>query len=188
MPFTFKPLDFPDVILIEPKIFEDERGVFLETFKVNDFKVHGIPSIFLQDNYSKSKANVLRGLHFQANPHAQGKLVYVPEGSIFDVVVDIRKSSPTYGQWTSAVLSGENHHMLWVPPGYAHGFCVLSDSADVIYKCTQYYHPASDRGICWNDTDLQIAWPIKNPIISAKDITHPRLCDLTESDLLEYVV
>lgn len=186
MPFTFKQLDLPDALLIEPKLFQDERGTFSETFKVDAFKEQGIDTHFLQDNYSNSQGKVLRGLHFQAHPRSQGKLISVIQGHIFDVIVDLRVGSPTFGKWISLDLSDKNRHMLWVPPGYAHGFCVLSNSADIIYKCTDYYDPTSERGIRWDDPDLNIAWPVKNPILSSKDLENATLREIQATDLVRY--
>ncbi len=177
MPFTFKHLAIPEIILIEPKIFKDERGFFMETFKYSDFAMMGMKEYFVQDNYSRSLYGVLRGLHYQKNPCAQGKLVQCINGKIFDVAVDIRKGSPTYGSCVSVELSGENNHMLYVPPGFAHGFVVLSESADVIYKCTREYSPEDDRGIIWNDPYINIQWPVKDPVLSEKDSKHPLLKD-----------
>lgn len=177
MPFTFKRLSIPDVILIEPRIFADARGFFMETYKYSDFLNTGIREQFVQDNYSRSTHRVLRGLHYQKDPHAQGKLVQCLQGNIFDVAVDIRKGSPTFGRWDGVELSEEDHRMLYVPPGFAHGFVVLSESADVVYKCTKEYSQADDRGIIWNDPDINIQWPVSNPVISEKDMKHPSLRD-----------
>lgn len=168
----FTPLAIPDVFLIEPKVFGDERGFFLESFRQDLFnQAIGTNYAFIQDNHSRSSRGVLRGLHYQLPPHAQGKLVRVICGAVFDVAVDIRRSSPTFGQWVGAELSAENHHQLWIPPGFAHGFVVLSDTADFAYKTTAYYAPESDRGLLWNDPDIAIAWPDLGqlPLISAKD-------------------
>ncbi|MCQ6254061.1 dTDP-4-dehydrorhamnose 3,5-epimerase [Methanocaldococcus sp.] len=175
MPFKFRRLEIPEVILIEPIVFEDERGFFMETYKYSEFSKFGIKEIFVQDNHSKSKKGVLRGLHYQKNPNAQGKLVRCIRGEIFDVAVDIRKGSPTFGKWVGVILSEENKKMLYIPKGFAHGFCVLSEEAEVIYKCTAEYSPEDDRGIIWNDKDIGIDWPIKNPILSEKDKKHPPL-------------
>ena len=177
MPFLFKRLAVQDIVLIEPKKFPDDRGFFMETYKHSDFARNGIREYFVQDNYSRSSRGVLRGLHYQSNPYAQGKLVQCLKGRIFDVAVDIRKSSPTFGNWVSAELSEENSLMLYVPPGFAHGFIVLSEAADVLYKCTKEYAPDSDRGIIWNDPDINIQWPVKEPILSDKDKRHPFLKD-----------
>lgn len=170
MPFTFKRLDIPDVILVEPKLFKDDRGFFAETYKTTDFKTNGIDLDFVQDNHSKSQAGVLRGLHFQNNPKAQGKLVRVMQGSVFDVAVDLRKNSPTYGKWVSAVLSDKNHHMLWVPPGFAHGVLVLEDNTHLLYKVSELYSPEHDRSIRWDDPEIGIEWPMTNPSLSEKDL------------------
>jgi dTDP-4-dehydrorhamnose 3,5-epimerase len=177
MPFIFKKLSIPDVQLIEPKVFLDGRGFFLETYKHSDFMQAGIPEHFTQDNYSRSEKRVLRGLHYQKHPHGQGKLVSCVKGSIFDVAVDIRKGSPTYGKWVSAELTEENNHLLFVPAGFAHGFQVLSDFAEVLYKCTTEYYPVADRGILWNDPDIAIHWPLADPLLSVKDTVHPLLKD-----------
>jgi dTDP-4-dehydrorhamnose 3,5-epimerase len=177
MPFIFQRLDIPEIILIEPRRFEDTRGVFMETYKYSDFLRNGIQEHFVQDNYSRSVRDVLRGLHYQRNPHAQGKLIQCIKGKIFDVAVDIRKGSPSFMQWISSELSEENNRMFYVPPGFAHGFIVLSDIADVIYKCTKEYSPEDDRGIIWNDPDIQIRWPIQEPVLSEKDSRHPLLRD-----------
>jgi len=177
MPFNFSRLEIPDVILIEPLSFEDERGVFMETYKYSDFARAGIKEHFLQDNYSRSARNVLRGLHYQKNPKAQGKLVRCLKGRIFDVAVDIRRGSPTYGHWVGLELSGDNNLMLYIPPTFAHGFVVLSDFAEVMYKCTEEYSPEDDRGIIWNDPDIGITWPVEKPILTEKDQRHPFLKD-----------
>ena len=156
----FTPLAIPEVVLIEPKVFGDSRGFFLESFKQELFnQATGTKHDFIQDNHSRSSKGVLRGLHYQLNPHAQGKLVRVITGAVFDVAVDIRRSSPTFGRWVGAELTAENHHQLWIPPGFAHGFVVLSDTADFVYKTTAYYAPETDRGILWNDPDIGIEWP-----------------------------
>lgn len=177
MPFVFEPLAIPGVILVKPRVFDDPRGFFLETYKRSDFADAGIPEDFVQVNHSRSVANVLRGLHYQKHPSAQGKLVTAVHGTVFDVAVDIRRGSPTYGSWLGEVLSEDNHHLLYIPPGFAHGFCVLSDRADVIYRVTAEYAPGLDRGILWNDPDLAIEWPITDPILSEKDSSQPRLHD-----------
>jgi dTDP-4-dehydrorhamnose 3,5-epimerase len=177
MPFDFQRLEIPGPILVRPKVFGDDRGFFLELYKHSDFVHAGIREHLVQDNYSKSVRGVLRGLHYQKNPKAQGKLVLCLKGKIFDVAVDIRKGSPCYGKWTSVDLSEENRLMLYVPVGFAHGFQVLSDSADVLYKCTEEYSVADDRGIIWNDPDVKIAWPLGGPLLSPKDKIHPLLRD-----------
>lgn len=176
VPFTFTPQGIPDVQLIEAQAFGDDRGFFAETYKASDFLAHGIPA-FVQDNLSHSQRGVLRGLHYQKNPAAQGKLVMVVRGEIFDVAVDIRRGSPTYGRWVGAVLSERNHRLLWVPPGFAHGFCVVSDCADVLYKVTSEYSPTHDRGIRWDDPQVCIHWPqgSPSPSLSPKDADAPFL-------------
>jgi dTDP-4-dehydrorhamnose 3,5-epimerase len=165
-------------VIIEPKVFGDERGFFLETFQAERYASEaGIVLPFVQDNHSRSSKNVLRGLHFQRT-RPQGKLVRVVRGQVYDVVVDIRKGSPTYGQWEGLVLSEENKTQLWVPPGFAHGFLVLSETADFEYKCTDYYDPLDECSILWNDPDLNILWPINDPSLSYKDANADRLADL----------
>jgi dTDP-4-dehydrorhamnose 3,5-epimerase len=163
------PTSIPDIILVEPKVFGDERGFFLETYSEKALAEIGLQLRFVQDNQSYSKPNVLRGLHYQIQ-HPQGKLIRVVAGEIFDVGVDLRKKSPTFGKWHGALLSAENKHMLWIPPGFAHGFSVLSEGAHVLYKVTDVYSPEDERTILWNDPALKIDWKIKGePIISAKD-------------------
>ncbi len=169
MPFNSKKLAIPDVVLIEPKIIGDERGAFSEIYKLSDFAKSGIDKQLVQVNYSKSKKDVLRGLHYQLIPKAQGKLIRAVTGKIFDVAVDIRKGSPSYGKWIGEVLSSENRKMLYIPEGFAHGFCVLSDTAEIIYYCTDEYAPGYDRGIVWSDPELQIDWPVRDPVLSEKD-------------------
>lgn len=169
MTFTFTRLEIPDVILVEPKIFLDNRGFFYESFKESDFLSYGITDKFIQDNFSHSVKGVIRGLHYQNPPRSQAKLVTVIKGKIFDVAIDIRKKSPTYGKWISEILSEENHRLLYVPEGFAHGFCVLSEQADVSYKINNEYSPQHEQGIIWNDQTLNISWPIEKPIISNKD-------------------
>jgi len=176
MPFEFERLEIPDVILIKPKVFTDERGLFMETYKYSDFAEFGIKERFVQDNHSKSiKKGVLRGLHYQKYPVAQGKLIRVVQGEIFDVAVDIRKGSPYYGKWIGVILSSENKNILYIPPGFAHGFCTLSDVIDLIYKCTNVYSPEYERGIIWNDPNIGIEWPVENPILSKRDLQLPTL-------------
>jgi dTDP-4-dehydrorhamnose 3,5-epimerase len=175
MPFTFKKLDIPEVILIEPKVFPDDRGFFFEAYKRADFQAHGIAVDFVQDNFSQSSKGVLRGMHYQKNPKAQGKLVSVVRGSVLDAVVDIRKGSPTYGKWVSAILSDKNHHMLWVPPGFAHGVLILEDNTQLMYKVSDYYSPEHDRNIRFDDPAIGIQWEIENPLLSEKDNKAPLL-------------
>lgn len=170
-------LEIPEVKLIEPHIFGDERGFFFESFNQSQFdEVVGRHVEFVQDNHSRTKKNVLRGLHYQLMPFAQGKLVRVAHGEVFDVAVDIRKSSPTFKQWVGAHLSSENKHQLWVPEGFAHGFLVLTDSAEFLYKTTNYYSPDHERSIIWNDETLDIDWPLLGsspPLLSSKDQEAP---------------
>ena len=175
MPFAFKRLEIPEVVLIEPKVFEDERGFFMETYKMPDFVAAGIKANFVQDNHSRSARGILRGLHYQNPPFAQGKLVRAVRGEIFDVAVDIRKGSPTWGKWVGVILSEENKNILSVPETFAHGFCVLSEVAEVIYKTTNVYSAEAEAGIIWSDEDLNIDWPVKEPILSAKDGKWPTL-------------
>lgn len=166
-------LSIPDVLLIEPKVFGDTRGFFYESFNADRFRMEiGLDLDFVQDNHSRSTKGVLRGLHYQLPPHAQGKLVRAVRGAVFDVAVDIRKSSPTFGQWVGAELSEDNHHQLWVPPGFAHGFVVLSETADFLYKTTAYYAATHERCIAWDDPALDIRWPQMRiaPQLSAKDL------------------
>jgi len=177
MPFTFEKLDIPDVILITPRIFEDERGSFHESYKASDFADQGISTNFKQDNHSVSKKGVLRGLHFQMPPKTQGKLVRVISGSLFDVVVDIRKGSPTYGKHVSVVLSAENNKILWVPAGFAHGVLALSDNTELLYKCTEEYSVDHERTIKWDDPELGIEWPLDNPVLGEKDKNKPTLSE-----------
>lgn len=177
MPFVFRRLEIPEVVLVEPKVFTDERGFFMETYKSSDFARFGLVERFVQDNHSRSARGVLRGLHFQNPPKAQGKLVRATAGEIFDVAVDIRKGSPTYGKWVGATLSAKNKQMLYVPPGFAHGFCVLSEEAEILYKATEEYSPQHDAGIIWNDPEIGIRWPLENPIVSAKDAGLPLIRD-----------
>jgi dTDP-4-dehydrorhamnose 3,5-epimerase len=163
--------EIPDVILIEPKVFRDGRGFFMELWKESVFSENGINAKFVQENHSASQKGILRGLHYQIK-QPQGKLVRVIAGEIFDVAVDLRKKSPHFGKWVGAVLSAENKKMLWIPAGFAHGFYVTSDSAEVVYKCTDYYAPEHERAIAWNDADLGIKWPVAkdaSPVLSSKD-------------------
>lgn len=168
--FTFTPLSIPDLVVIQPTVFGDNRGFFMETWQAEEFAAAGIAAPFVQDNHSKSTRGVLRGLHFQRQ-HTQGKLVRVLLGTVYDVGVDVRPNSPTFGQWAGVELSGENHLQLYVPPGFAHGFVVLSEEAEFVYKCTDYYHPESEGGIVWNDPDVGVQWPDMGgtPNLSAKD-------------------
>ncbi|MBP7452942.1 MAG: dTDP-4-dehydrorhamnose 3,5-epimerase [Ottowia sp.] len=181
------PQAIPDVLLIEPKVFGDARGFFFESFNQQAFAAAtGVDLPFVQDNHSRSGRGVLRGLHYQVAPKAQGKLVRVTSGAVFDVAVDIRRDSPTFGRWAGAVLSEENQQQLWIPPGLAHGFVVLTDTADFLYKTTDYYSPAHERAIRWDDPAIGIDWPlaahgIAQPVLSDKDKTSARL--LAEADI-----
>ena len=169
MPFEFKRLEIQDVILITPKVFTDGRGFFIETYQKDEFAKAGITGDFVQQNHSKSIKGVLRGLHYQKEPYAQAKLVRCIKGEIFDVAVDIIKNSPTFSKYVSAILSEENKNMLYIPRGFAHGFEVISDEAEVIYSVDNIYSKESELGIIWNDSDIEINWPISSPILSKKD-------------------
>lgn len=167
----FRPTRIPDVVLIEPKVFGDDRGFFMETWQARTFAEAGIDAAFVQDNHSRSRVGTLRGLHYQLQ-QPQGKLVRCVLGAVFDVAVDMRRSSLTFGQWVGEVLSAENRRQLWVPAGFAHGFLVLSESADFVYKCTDYYNPASEQSLSWNDPQVGIQWPFPagvGPLLSKKD-------------------
>lgn len=168
----------PGVLIIEPAVFGDARGFFLETFQVDRYRREaGIDLPFVQDNHSRSSRGVLRGLHAQ-DPYPQGKLVRVARGAVYDVAVDINPRSPTFGQWVGVELSESNHRQLWIAPGYAHGFQVISEIADFEYKCTDYYHPETETGVLWNDPDLAIDWPIADPVLSQKDLKLPTLAQI----------
>lgn len=170
------------LLVIEPKVFRDPRGLFWETYHARRYAESGIVGPFVQDNASRSANGTLRGLHYQLK-RPQGKLVWVVRGEVFDVAVDIRKSSPTFGKWHGVQLSGEEPKQVYIPPGFAHGFCVLSESADFMYKCTNLYAPEDERGIVWNDSDIGIEWPVSEPVLSAKDAGFSRLCDVPPADL-----
>lgn len=173
--FIYNKCDIEGLCIIEPKLYGDERGYFMETYHFEDFKQAGLPMVFVQDNQSSSRKGVLRGLHYQKE-HPQGKLVRVFSGSVYDVAVDLRKNSPTYGKYQGVILTGENRKMFYVPEGFAHGFLVLSDTAVFTYKCTDFYHPEDEGGILWNDPDIAVNWPLPDgiePIISEKDSKHP---------------
>ncbi len=178
MPFNFIETELEGVILVEPKVFGDERGFFLETYKASDFKANGIDVDFNQDNHSKSTKRVLRGLHFQKPPKSQAKIVRCIQGKIFDVAVDIRPGSKNFKKWVGYELSGENKAMLYIPAGFAHGFIVLSDTAEVVYKASGEYSPEHDTGIRWDDPQISIDWKIKTPLISEKDKNLPLLKDI----------
>lgn len=177
MAFVFRPLAIPAVIEILPHIFGDERGGFAEMYKAADFQKQGIDVIFTQFNYSRSAKDVLRGLHYQLQPKAQGKLLAAITGEVFDVAVDIRKGSPTFGKWVSLTLSSEKKNLVYVPAGFAHGFCATSAQAEVMYYVTSMYSPEHERGIIWNDKTLGISWPTEAPVLSTKDQQYPALQD-----------
>ncbi|MFG6370420.1 MAG: dTDP-4-dehydrorhamnose 3,5-epimerase [Turicimonas muris] len=169
------------VLLVKPKVFGDKRGFFVETWQKKRYEEAGINLPFVQDNHSMSTKGILRGLHFQKK-HPQGKLVMVSHGEVFDVAVDLRKDSPSFGQWFGALLTAENRHQLWVPPGMAHGFVVLSETAHFHYKCTDYYHPEDEGSIRWNDPDVDVKWPISfEPVVSEKDAKAPFFADIKDS-------
>jgi dTDP-4-dehydrorhamnose 3,5-epimerase len=171
------PTALPDVLIVEPDVHQDGRGFFLETYHADRYRHHGINGPFVQDNHSCSQLGTLRGLHLQPT-RPQAKLIRVVEGEVFDVAVDVRRGSPSFGRWVSVTLSADNFRQCYVPHGFAHGFCVLSSVAQVEYKCTDLYDPASEIGIVWNDPDLAIEWPIREPLLSPKDRCHPRLAEL----------
>ncbi|GKS59844.1 dTDP-4-dehydrorhamnose 3,5-epimerase [Nitrospira sp.] len=177
MPMRVVPTAIPDVLLIEVDAFRDDRGVFYELHRQPHYSAVGISDRFVQDNFSRSTHGVLRGLHYQLE-HPQAKLVTVLSGRVFDVAVDVRRSSPTFGQWVGCELSGDRPQQLYIPPGFAHGFCVLSESADFLYKCSDIYAPSGERGIIWNDPSLAISWPIEDPHLSAKDRAFRTLGDM----------
>jgi dTDP-4-dehydrorhamnose 3,5-epimerase len=168
---NFKPTRLPEVVVIEPKVFEDPRGFFMETWEPRKFAAGGITAHFVQDNHSSSSQWVLRGLHYQLR-HTQGKLVRVTQGEVFDVAVDVRRSSPTYGEWVGEYLNAANRRMMWIPPGFAHGFLVMSEKVEFLYKCTDFYDPGSERTLLWNDPAIAVAWPLPagvTPVLSDKD-------------------
>lgn len=177
MPFTFSQTDLPGVVVVEPRVFGDERGAFLETYKRSEFVAAGVTVDFVQDNHSVSQAGVLRGLHYQLPPYEQGKLVRVISGRAWDVAVDIRPDSPTFRQWVGVELSGENHRMLYIPSGFAHGFVALEDETHFVYKCTAEYDKASEGGIRWDDPDIAVEWPRGEVLVSEKDAALPPLAE-----------
>ncbi len=180
MPFIFKRLDIDGLVLVEPRVFPDDRGFFLESYKESEFAKGGLPHRFVQDNHSLSKKNVIRGLHFQRDPRSQGKLVRVVRGAVWDVAVDLREASPTYKKWLGIELSAENCRMLYVPAGFAHGFISLADDTHLLYKCTEEYDAALDGGIRWDDPDIGVEWPVREPVVSDKDRVLPYLKDLVK--------
>ncbi|KGE71119.1 dTDP-4-dehydrorhamnose 3,5-epimerase [Spirochaeta lutea] len=178
MPCTFTPGPIPGLVIIQPRVFADDRGWFMESYKKSEFIDHGISEDFVQDNHSRSIRGVLRGLHFQRSPHAQGKLVRCLDGRVWDVAVDLRRGSPTFGRYHGIELSPENSTMFYIPPGFAHGFITLSEHAEFVYKCTEEYAPESDGGVRWDDPDLALPWPLDQPLVSPKDSQLPFLADL----------
>ena len=170
------PTDLPGVLIVEPQVHGDQRGFFLETYHQQRYAAAGLPDRFVQDNHSRSAPGTLRGLHYQLR-YPQGKLVRCVRGAIYDVAVDIRRGSPTFGKWVGVELSEENQRQLYIPPGFAHGFCVPAVQSEMEYKCTEYYHPGDEYGVIWNDPALGIAWPVTTPLLSARDATLPRLQD-----------
>lgn len=185
MPFEFERQKINDVILIKPKVFGDNRGFFMETYKKTDFYANGIDVEFNQDNHSKSSKGVLRGLHYQASPYGQAKIIRCGRGRIYDVAVDIRPNSPTFGQYVKVELSEDNKYMLYIPVGFAHGFVALSDEVELLYKASGEYNPQADRGVLWNDPDINIDWNIDfEPLLSEKDKVQPKLCDINKEEIV----
>lgn len=186
MAFKISQTKIPEVLVVKPEVFGDSRGFFLETYHYKKYSENGLKKTFVQDNHSRSSRGILRGLHYQLNT-PQAKLVYAATGEILDVAVDIRKGSPAFGKWVGIILSEENRFQLYVPEGFAHGFCVLSETADVIYKCSELYSPEDDRGINWSDENININWPTKDPLLSNKDKNLPMLKDIPETSLPTYI-
>lgn len=185
MPFEFERQKINDVILIKPKVFGDNRGFFMETYKKSEFVANGILEEFNQDNHSKSGAKVLRGLHYQSKPYGQAKIVRCVRGRIYDVAVDIRPNSKTFGQYVKVELSEDNKNMLYIPEGFAHGFVVLSEEAELCYKASGEYNPSADRGVLWNDNDINIDWEIDfEPVLSEKDLNQPELKNINKKELI----
>jgi dTDP-4-dehydrorhamnose 3,5-epimerase len=180
-------LDLEGAMIIEPDVFTDDRGYFMETYQRNRYSKKGIDVIFVQDNLAFSTQGTLRGLHFQ-HPHSQAKLVKVVQGEVLDIIVDVRCGSPSFGCWSRILLSEKNHRQLFVPEGFAHGYCVLSDVAMFIYKCSDFYMPECEKGILWSDPDIGIDWPIKRPILSKKDGQYPLLKNIPDEELPEYTI
>lgn len=184
MPFEFRRLEIPDALLIKPKVFEDDRGFFLETYRKDDMEKAGVDAEFVQDNHSRSLRGVLRGLHFQKEPYAQAKIVRCTRGTIYDVLVDLRRRSPSFSRYLGIVLSEESRDMIYVPRGCAHGFLVLSDLAEVVYKVDNVYAPECEGGLVWNDPEVSVSWPLQDPVISERDRLWPTLEGLArEGDL-----
>lgn len=182
MAFQVIPQAIPEVKLVIPDVFGDSRGFFQETYKAEKYREAGIDAVFVQDNWSRSVKGALRGLHYQL-PNPQDKLVWVVRGEIYDVAVDVRRNSPTFGKWVAALLSDSNHHQFFVPAGFAHGFCVLSDEVDFMYKCSDYYSPKDEKGILWSDPSLAIPWPVRNPVLSKRDSALRPLSEMNPADL-----
>lgn len=182
MAFQVIPQAIPEVKLVIPDVFGDSRGFFQETYKAEKYRDAGIDAVFIQDNWSRSVKGTLRGLHYQL-PNPQDKLVWVVRGEIYDVAVDVRRGSPTFGKWVGAVLSESNHHQFFVPAGFAHGFCVMSDEVDFMYKCSDYYSPKDEKGILWSDPALAIPWPVRNPVLSKRDSALKPLSEMSPADL-----
>ena len=168
------PTELPEVLIIEPQVFQDARGFFVETYHAERYRANGIAATFVQDNHSRSVARTLRGLHIQVG-RPQAKLIRAIAGTIWDVAVDVRRGSPTFGRWVGVELSAENHRQCFIPAGFAHGFCVLTDTAEIVYKCSDFYDPASELGIAWDDRTIGITWPIAEPLLSERDRRHPTL-------------
>jgi len=186
MPFKISRTEIPEVLVVEPDVFGDSRGFFLETYHYKKYAEKGINKTFVQDNHSRSSQGTLRGLHYQLKT-PQAKLVYAATGEILDVAVDIRRGSPTFGKWVGRILSEENRLLLYVPEGFAHGFCVISETADIIYKCSDLYSPGDDRGVNWSDKSININWPSDSLLLSDKDKNLPMLKDISEDLLPEYL-
>jgi dTDP-4-dehydrorhamnose 3,5-epimerase len=178
MPFTFENTFINSLVIVRPRVFPDGRGFFIETYKESDFRVHGIDSVFKQDNHSMSSKGVLRGLHFQKGSHAQGKIVRVISGSVWDVAVDLRPDSATFKKWFGLELSAKNAVMFYIPPGFAHGFVTLEDNTQFMYKCTEEYNKESEGSVIWNDPDIAVEWPINDVLVSEKDAANPLLRDI----------
>jgi dTDP-4-dehydrorhamnose 3,5-epimerase len=177
MPFEFARAEIPEVFVIKPRVIRDGRGFLMEGYKRSDFAAQGITENFVQCNHSRSSRGILRGLHYQKHPKAQGKLVRALYGEVFDVAVDLRRGAPTYGKWLGMTLSPDNPRMIYIPPGFAHGFCVLSEEAEVLYMSTEEYAPSHEAGVIWNDPDLAVRWPVADPQLSHRDRSWPRLRD-----------
>ena len=187
MPKDLIKMSLPGVLVIDPDMFKDDRGFFMETYHQAKYTEWGIDCVFVQDNFSHSRKGTLRGLHYQLR-HPQAKLIYVIKGEIFDIAVDIRRGSPAFGRWAGTYLSGENNRQIFIPEGFAHGFCVLSETADVLYKCTDFYAPDDEYGVLWSDSFIGIDWPVERPILSKKDSQYVGLNEIPEAHLPVYRV